>query len=242
MKRIFLFIGMLLSFSILYAQKKVEFKKDTRGISNINLKLDFANKIELKNWNKNEVYIKASVNLNDNTENDLYSLKSDRGSGTLNIQSDYSNFFEKNHKLISVKKGDNCNNSYYTNNTSVIIDYVIFIPQNMSLKIKSITGSVTAPSYNGKLHLDLVSGNITIEKYTTDLNLKTISGEIDLFISDAEFRAETLTGMVYSNLDIDFKKREEGFGHKIYGKISSGKLNLKLKSISGDIFLRKPKL
>ena len=45
----------------------------------------------------------------------------------------------------------------------------------MDLKIKSVTGSINATSYNGKLHLDLVSGNITIEEYTTDLNLKTIS-------------------------------------------------------------------
>ncbi|CAM1372691.1 DUF4097 family beta strand repeat-containing protein [Tenacibaculum xiamenense] len=243
MKGIFLFIGMLLSFSNLYSQKKIELKKSTKGITNIDLKLDFANKIELKNWDKNELYIKAMVNLNENSENDLYSLKSDKFNETLNIRSDYANFFEKNHKLVSVKKGNNnCVNTCYTNNTSVIIDYEIFVPQNMDLKIKSITGSVNALSYNGKLKLDLISGNITIEKYSTDLDLKTISGEIDLFVSNAKFRAETLTGTVYSNLDIDFKKQEEGFGHRIYGKIKSGKLNLKLKSISGDIFLRKPQL
>ncbi|SEC17068.1 Putative adhesin [Tenacibaculum sp. MAR_2009_124] len=243
MKRIFLFIGMLLSFSTLYPQKKVELKENTRGITNIDLKLDYANKIDLKNWDKNELFIKAIVNLNNNSENDLYSLKSKTTHSSLSIHSDYANFFEKYHKQITTKTEDgDCNNSYYTNHTEVHIDYVIFVPKNMTLKIKSITGSVDAQSYDGKLKLDLISGDITIKKYSTDLDLKTISGEIDLFVSDAKFRAETLTGTVYSNLDIDFNNREEGFGHKISGKIKSGKLNLKLKSISGDIFLRKPQL
>ena len=71
------------------------------------------------------------------------------------------------------------------------------------------------------------------------MNLKTISGDIDVVVSDAEFRAETLTGTVYSDLDIDFNNKRKSYGSKIRGTVKNGKASLKLKTISGDIFLRK---
>ncbi len=73
------------------------------------------------------------------------------------------------------------------------------------------------------------------------MRLKTISGDIDVYISNATFDARTLTGGIYSDLDIDFNngdKRSHG-GQKVSGTVKKGNAYLKLETISGDIFLRK---
>ena len=74
------------------------------------------------------------------------------------------------------------------------------------------------------------------------MHLKTVSGEIDIFIANAKFKAQTVTGNVYSDLDIAFEDRARGIGSKITGTVASGKNDISLSSVSGNIFLRKPKL
>lgn len=70
--------------------------------------------------------------------------------------------------------------------------------------------------------------------------LKTISGDIDIYVADAKLEAKTLTGGVYSDLDINFSKnKRKGYGSKIITTINKGTSNLRLNTISGDIFLRK---
>ena len=100
MKKILLFIGILLNVNILYSQKKVIFKKHTEGISNIDANFKFANEIELKNWDKNEIYIEASVSLRKNDDNidydDMYTLKSNISNNVLNIYSDFGDFLCRN--------------------------------------------------------------------------------------------------------------------------------------------------
>lgn len=242
MKRYILFIGLLLTFSNLTAQKKVTKNVKSNNVENVFVHLKFAQNIVIKNWNKNEISVEASVNLNDNTENEKFSLESTKDNNTLEVKSNYGDLFKKhkNNVTITHKKND-CNSyNYCSNHNSVIVDYVIYVPKKMSLKIKSISGNVEANNFNGSLNLDLISGNITVKKHSKEMKLKTISGDIDIFVSDATFEAKTLTGGVYSDLDIDFNKnKKKRFGTKIIATIKNGAASLKLNTISGDIFLRK---
>jgi len=242
MKRILFFIGLLLTFSNLAAQKKITRNTKASGINEVYIHAKFADNIKIENWSKNEISVEATLNINDNKDNDSFSLKEDKTGATYTIKSDYGNLFKKHKKYTITHSGEGCNSyNYCSNHNEMKIDYVIYVPKNMKLKIKSISGSVDGLAYNGKLTLDLISGNITVKKHSKTMNLKTISGDIDVIISDAEFKAETLTGTVYSNLDIDFnknKKRSHG-NQKIYGTVKNGVASLKLKTISGDIFLRK---
>lgn len=242
MKRILFFIGLLLTFSNLAAQKKITKNTKASGINEVYIHAKFAEKIKIKNWSKNEISVEATLNINDNKDNDSFSLKEDKVGTTYTLKSDYGNLFKKHKKNMVVHSGEGCNSyNYCVNHNEVKINYVIYVPKNMKLKIKSISGSVDALTFNGKLTLDLISGNITVKKHSKNMNLKTISGDIDIAISDAEFKAETLTGTVYSDLDIDFNKnRKKSYGsQKIYGTVKNGTASLKLKTISGDIFLRK---
>ena len=244
MKNLSFFIGLLLTFSNLSAQKKVTAKSNASGITDVYVHAKFAKKIIVKNWSKNEVSVQAEVNLNDNKDNDFFTLKTDKIGDTFTVKPDYGNFFKRHKNKVTIThNGEGCNSyNNCTNHNNVVVNYTIYVPKNMELKVKSISGTVDALSYSGKLTLDLISGDITVKKHSNEMNLKTISGDIDMVVSDAEFKAETLTGTVYSDLDIDFSKnKRKSYGNKIFGTIKNGSASLKLKTISGDIFLRKIK-
>ncbi|QTE22016.1 DUF4097 family beta strand repeat-containing protein [Polaribacter cellanae] len=244
MKSLLLFIGLLLTFNNLTAQKKVTENINSKNIENVYANLKFANNIIIKNWNKNEISVEATVNIDDNKHNNYFNFKTYKIGGTYKISSDYGDYFKKYRSYYShshkqgeeIKDDEDCCKHQHSN----IVNYVIYVPKNMELKIKSISGSVEAENYIGELNLDLISGNITIKKHSKNMQLKTISGDIDIYVSDAKFEAKTLTGAVYSDLDLDFdKKRKSGYGSKIVATINKGTSSLKLNTISGDIFLRK---
>lgn len=238
MKRYFLFIALLLLISKLNAQQKITQSYTTEGINNVLINLKYAKNIELKSWNKKELVVQAIVNMNNNKDNHFFSLKNKKSNGKLFVNSDYKNFFKSNNKNIIVTSKKQ-NNKY--NYNSIIVTYTIFVPKKINLEIKSISGNVKAENYNGKLDLNLTSGNITIKKITKEMNLKTISGDIDVYVSDAYLKAETISGSIYSNLNITLnnKNKLKSFKTKITGKVNKGNLPLNLKTISGDIFLRK---
>ncbi len=244
MKRILFFIGLLLTFSNLTAQKKVTANERSSGIEKVFVHVKFADNIVIKQWNKNEVSVEASVNINDNEHNDYFSLKTDKIGSTYTVKSDYGRFFKEHGYNSSSwrkrrEKHDDDDGPCRCSNEMDIF-YTIYVPQNMDLKVKSISGNVEADSYVGYLNLDLISGNIDIKKHSEDMRLKTISGDIDIYVSDATFEAKTLTGGIYSDLDIDFSKhKRNNHSQKIRAKVKNGKANLELSTISGDIFLRK---
>lgn len=248
MKRFLLFIGLLCAFNNLSAQKKVTENTKANNIEDVMVHVKFANNIVVKNWSKNEISVEATVNIDDNEHNDYFSFKTKNVGGYYTVTSDYGEYFKKYRSYYSHKhshnddetkdkKDDNdCHNHRHSN----IVNYVIYVPKNMNLKIKSISGSMEAESYVGVLQTDLISGNITIKKHSKDMYLKTISGDIDIYVSDATFTAKSLSGGIYSDLDIDFdKNKKKGYGSKIHAKINNGTASLNLNTISGDIYLRK---
>jgi len=234
MKRFLLFIGLLLTFSNLSAQKNILKTFKSSNLEHVFVHLQFANDIVIKNWDKDEVAIEAEVNMNENKDNEHFSLQSDKIGNSLTVKSDYGTFFKERQNYYRKKNGNgSCNN--------IVVNYVIHVPKKIQLKVKSISGNVEAITFTGNLILDLISGNINIKKHSKNMYLKTISGDIDIYVSDATFDAKTLTGGVYSDLDIDFNngnKISHG-GQKVSGRVKKGNAYLKLETISGDIFLRK---
>lgn len=249
MKSFILFIGLLWTFNNLSAQKKITEKSSSKNVNDVFVNVKFANEIVIKNWSENEILVEATVNLDDNEHNDYFSFKADNVNGTYIIASEYGDYFKKHRSYYSHKHShrddehkndkkdeEDCHNHKHSN----IVNYVIYVPKNMQLKVKSISGDVDAENFDGVLKLDLISGNITVKKHSKDMHLKTISGDIDIYVADAKLEAKTLTGGVYSDLDIDFEKnKKKGYGSKIITTINKGTAFLKLNTISGDIYLRK---
>ena len=80
-----------------------------------------------------------------------------------------------------------------------------------------------------------------LKKYDGELALKTISGNLDITMKKAEIDAKTLTGTIYSDLDINVIKthKNSSISSRVQGIVSNGSERAKLETISGNIYMRK---
>jgi len=220
----------------LNAQKIIE-KEITPSANEILVEFKFAEDIAIKTWNKNTVYLKAEVSINDGEFDDYFELKIDNSSSSLAIESSYGDLFKKRNKKRGASKKNNWGSC---NNLDMNANYTLYIPEGMSLRVKSISGSVASENYQGALEIDIISGNIDIKKYQGDLSLKTISGTIDIHIAKSKLKAETVTGMIYSDKELAFDSgKNRVVGSKVTGTFGDIKSQLELQTVSGDIFIRK---
>lgn len=221
-----IFFGMQLQ-----AQRAVEKTENVGNNQEISVDFKFANDIRVEQWNKNEVLVKAQVTIDDGEGDSYFSLKSDRSSNQVKIYSDFGGYFKKKSR----------ENSWGNNNNTTEIDYVVYVPNNATIRLKSISGSVEADSFKGSMSTDLISGNVTIKQYQGEMTLKTVSGDLDVTMNKARVDARTVTGTIYSDLDIDQSGRSDRShgGNKVIGKVNNGDVLLVLKTVSGNIYMRK---
>lgn len=230
MKHILVFA--LLSVATLHAQRQVEVNESLSQNQNVYLHFKFAQDIRVEHGDTDEIRIKASVNIDDNKGNDAFSIKSVTTSGELKLYSDFGDYFER--------KWDD--KTKYNCNTTTEINYVVSVPKNVNLKIKSISGSVSIDDFQGDLITDLISGDVTIKKYSGELYLKTISGALDVTVNKAKLSAKSLTGTIYSDLDFEVNNSNSSYSsshNKVSKQIKGGTKHLKMETISGNIYIRK---
>ena len=128
---------------------------------------------------------------------------------------------------------------------SISTFYEVKVPEEFELYISSISGNVEIDDYNGILKINLISGDIDIKKFEGPLFAKSISGFVDLSLGSdqkIDLRMKTVTGEIYTNLDIDIDKygtKMGVVGSKVAGSINGGGEDIELVSVSGDIYLRK---
>ncbi len=228
MKKIIQFAFILLVSITVNAQRKVEKSVRVSNNQELFVHFKFAQKIEVKQWNQNKFEVRATVNLNNGEGNKHFSLKTSESDGVVKIYSDFGDYFKRKRS--------------WNNNFNTELNYVVYVPKNANLEVKSISGSLQADSFNGDLTTNLISGNITIKKYNGKLHLKTISGDVDVAVRKAKINAKTVTGTIYSDLNIDTKYHQnKSYGSKIKGTVNNGDTPLYLSTISGNIYMRKVK-
>ncbi|WP_299182430.1 DUF4097 family beta strand repeat-containing protein [uncultured Aquimarina sp.] len=229
-------IAVCFTLSQVSAQKVIE-KEITPSSNDVRVEFKFAEDIVIKTWDKSTVYLKAEVSINDGEFDNYFDLKINNSSSVLDIESSYGDLFKKWNK----KEGSNKNNNWGPcNNLDMDANYTLYLPKDMSLRVKSISGSVASENYQGELEIDIISGNIDIKKYQGDLSLKTISGTIDIHIAKSKLKAETVTGMIYSDKELEFDQGKNRIvGSKVTGTFGDTKSQLALQTVSGDIFIRK---
>ena len=71
-----------LCFGSAQAQQIIEKHIDFSGKESVSLKIQIADSINIQTWNKNEVYVKASVNINENKDNAAYETSFDETGNT----------------------------------------------------------------------------------------------------------------------------------------------------------------
>jgi hypothetical protein len=214
------------------AQKVIEkhFNLSANGFVSMNFQI--SDSIRIITWKKNEVYVKSTIDVNDNKNNDDYNEAFDESASSVNITGKLKSHCNTYHgRKIRVDSGrisrDSDNNCCCNCGCETNIVHEIYIPENTDFSVETINGNI------------VISGN------TAEVRAHSISGYIDLTMSpdkSAALRMRTISGTMYSNFDLagdNQRSRRVGGGTVDAQLNGSGGKAIDLETISGDIFFRK---
>ena len=198
------------------AQKKIEKNFSFNGKEEVNLNLQIADSIRILTWNKNEVGVKVSISINENKDNEDYLVNFDEAGNKIKVKAELDSKKRRNYQWHS---DSNCCR-YETD-----IYWEVYVPEKATVDVETI------------------NGNITITGKTSAIKAYSISGFIDLAIPadlKADFKFSTITGTVYSNIALNNPGSSKKSYADIVSQYNGGGTPVNLKTISGDIFVRKP--
>jgi DUF4097 and DUF4098 domain-containing protein YvlB len=219
--------AILMSFSnTLFSQQIVEKSSPIKADQELKLNFEFADKITVTTWDKNEVYVKATVSINDNADNDHFILDVNQKSYGIEFESEIENM-----KSLQTRKKitDEDGSTIIYNSVDMDLYFEVKVPKDIELEIETISGDIELKNVLGKMDINTISGFIDVTlpvKHNADLELSTISGAM---YSDFEFNKEKNNGYHH------YGKRD------LSKKLNSGGTKIYLETISGDIYLRKDK-
>jgi hypothetical protein len=209
MRTIAVLVVMWLCYSQVEAQQIIEKHLDFSGKESISLNIQIADSIIINTWNKNEVYVKGSVSINQNKDNEAYETYFDVSGPTVTVNAN----FRKNY----FKGRNNC-----CDETDIY--WQIYLPEKTKFNLETINADVTITGQTREMNIKSISGYI-------DLAIPA-DQQADLDFS-------TISGMMYSNHKLTLNKLHTGIPSKIAEKLNNGGAPIRLQTISGDIFFRK---
>ncbi len=215
MKRFILTTAIILGAVTLASSQKIIDKQIEVDAKRTEMKLSFADNIKIEVWNNNYIGFHATANIDDNKYNDFYNLNINEKSGIIEIVEDVD--FDGIKKKTGEKNLCNFNTE---------INYTIKVPKNLNFSVNTISGEVELIGCEGEMAVNSVSGFI-------DYSIpEKLQAKIDL---------STVTGDVYSNVKFDNADSREisWVGTKRELTLNGGNKDVELKTVSGDIFLRK---
>lgn len=230
MKKVNLLLALGLMFCLANAQKVIEKNLNHKG-QFIEMNTAFASEIEVKTWDKPDVYFKATLTSENPELLEFYDLKISEDDNVLYIASDTEAFFDAYRAKRKKEKKKYWCQEYEFN-------YVLYVPKKAKFMIKSINGSVSSEEIEGDFEADLINGNIEIKSYSGDLTLNTINGEIDLNVGNASFTAETIHGDIYADENLKITSDDRHVGQKVRSISNNAGNRLKLNTINGNMYLR----
>ncbi|ADB39352.1 hypothetical protein [Spirosoma linguale] len=211
------------------AQKIIEKTLPVSGNQLVNLNLKFADSIQVRYWDKPNAAVRISVTINGGKLNDALVVTTGATAQEASLKTDFD------QEMIKQGKEEDCpgqrhswNSDRNGNRYSVCseINYQVFLPRQAQLKIETI------------------SGNIDIQGATGPVFAKTISGFVDMNwpkAKGANIAMQTITGEVYSDLNIDFRNKKQKnpiVGYLLEGTVNGGGPSVRLESISNNVYLR----
>lgn len=264
MKRIIFLAFVFLFPGLLFAQEsKYEYTPKVKNRVEI---VNLLGEISLKNTSGNAIVIESDFNLErpdraeglkllgameDNTDLGI-NVSEENGVVTISgISKQVRNY----SYTISVPQGIAVNIDYHSPFASSAIEIDSY---KGSLEIKTLSADVKLTDCTGPLTISSVSGNVEAAFSSISQNepssLASVSGLIDVTVpgeSKANFEINNLTGSVYNNLDLKAvqpdkeDKRADGLRSVKQNSrnnnytLNGGGVSIFLKSVSGNIYLRK---
>ncbi len=203
-----------------YAQRLVAEQLPINGAKSLELDFKFASIIKIIASNDNEVRVNVSVDINNNEDNEVFELKSERNGNVLRFYT-----LTEKWKQIQMQKWRDCHCGYES-----VINFEIYMPVNLSLEINTINGDIDLPIFPEQ----------------NNLYIKTINGFIDLPLEaskNIDIKVSTLNGEIYSDLEFQFPEGKKGLrqvvGKTLRGRLNNGGNQWIMDTINGDVFLRK---
>lgn len=193
----------------IYAQQIIEKHIDFSGKEALSLKIQIADSINIQTWAKNEVYVKASVNVNENKDNDAYVTEFDDSGKSVAISANFKDNYLKGKK--------NC-----CNETDIY--WQVYLPEKTKFSVETINADITIKGKTMDMNVKSISGYIDLSE--------PVGKKADLDFS-------TISGRMYSNHELALNKMHSGIPMKITEKMNNGGDLIKLETISGDIYFRK---
>ncbi len=232
------FTYLLCLFSLVLSAQKIIEKNFAYSAQYIELDVKFAQEIEVKTWDKNSVYFKATIELEEEQFMEKYDVTFDTSNNTIHIEEQAKGLFKALHEYAR-KYGDQ-RSRYWINSAELCrLSYVLYVPKNAQFKVYSINGHMKAENIEGKFTADLINGDIDIQKYTGKLDLTTVNGEIDVRITNSSFTAQTIHGDIYADEKLDLIAYDRNVGQKVKSNGSGFKNQLSLNTVNGNMYLRK---
>ncbi|RKY83688.1 hypothetical protein DRQ09_09685 [candidate division KSB1 bacterium] len=229
------------------------FRKTYRFKSGSELILENTNgSIDIDTWNKNEALVEAEIRVKAKSRREaedfleLVEILVEKSRYGLEIRSYYPKRFRR-HSIFD-----------FFRKPSVIINYVIRIPENADLSIETTNGSIyisrvegkiEARSTNGKINLKRVRGSV--KAHTTngsieaelievqeneDMEFSTTNGGIKVYFPGdlkADLYARTTNGSIYTDFPVRIRGRWNR--RKLQGRINGGGAYIELRTTNGSI-------
>ena len=234
---LFLFLLVGLATGSASAQKVIEKKAAVAAGQHVVLNLKHANSIRIRPATDNQLHLRATVSINQNRLNDALLLSLDEDNGSVTVVSELDKKALEGAQPGDCPPNDSGRSYYGTWTTS---------HREGSYICTEINYEITLPA-GADLRVNTISGNIDVVGLTGPLEAKSISGFVDVSWPPAKGAAvalKTISGEVYTDQEVAFENRKENpiVGYQLRGALASGNGPLlKLESISGDVFFRKPK-
>ncbi|MNK27415.1 hypothetical protein D3C87_457710 [compost metagenome] len=240
MIRLIIFV-MTFVFGVITAQTQIKKSFPATKNQNISLKFDYPQLIKISTWDKDEVQISGTVNINDDENNDAFQIKESKEGNALVIEGNISGIdkiphritvHKGNEKLIFKTKEDyqqycKINNTTFntmSNGVDINIELEIKVPKSLKTQIEAKYGLVEVKNFGGEISVNATYGGIDatiLEKNTGKLS------------------AETYYGQIYSNLETKFAGKDSDDFHTLVTTTLGNGPQYSLESKYGNIYLRK---
>lgn len=228
-------------FGLTAAQTAINKSFPTDESQKLSLKFDYPQLIKISTWDKSEVQILGTVNINENENNTAFQIKESKEGNSLVIEGKMSEMKNIPHR-ITVQKGsqklifksreeyqkyckeNNVTFNSMTDGVDIDIQLEIKVPKSLTTQIESQYGLVEVKDFGGTINVNAIYGGI--DATILDRNVGKLS-------------AETHFGQIYSNLDTKFTGKDSNdFRTLVTTTFGNGPQYI-LESKYGNIYLRK---
>ena len=147
MKKVKILIALCLIASMAKAQKVIEKNLTYKG-QFIEMNTAFASEIDVKTWDKPNVYFKATLSSENPELLEFYKVEISEDENVLSIASDTEGFFDA-YRAKRKKE----NKKYWCQEYE--FNYVLYVPKKSKFIVKSINGSITSDEIDGDFEADV---------------------------------------------------------------------------------------